>query len=107
MEAWLTSDNRVSRAHLVDKDYIMLDNEKRAMTSGSEVNPPADYGKYLAFEGKYGNLWMLLFLTSAAIVRAMSRETSEAGIRYREFAVLRVVDYLGDSATSANISRCM
>ncbi|OGO05314.1 MAG: hypothetical protein A2Y91_05265 [Chloroflexi bacterium RBG_13_54_8] len=75
------------------------------MPESLEQHGIPNYQKYVPFGARYYNLWMLVHLTSSAIMQARRRETGEVGLRYQEFALLRVVDELHGSATPAEISR--
>jgi len=73
----------------------------------SRRNENPAYRKYVPFLDSDYNLYMLIYLTQAALFRARYYEIKEFGITSMELALLVIVEGLGESATPAEISRWM
>lgn len=65
------------------------------------------YRKYVPFLNSSYNLYLLIYLTQAALFEARYYEVKEFGITSMELALLTIVGGLGESATPAEISRWM
>ena len=77
------------------------------MAEVSERDQNPEYRKYVPFLGSNYNLYLLLYLTHAALFNARYREIRGFGLTSMELALLTVVDGLGDAATPSEISRWM
>jgi DNA-binding MarR family transcriptional regulator len=67
----------------------------------------AQYRQYVPFLNSDYNLYLLIYLTHAALFNARYSEIKVFGITSMELALLTVVQGLGESATPAEISRWM
>ena len=65
------------------------------------------YRKYVPFLDSTYNLYLLIYLTHAALFQARYNEIKAFGVTSMELALLTVVQGLGESATPAEISRWM
>ena len=77
------------------------------MAAASERDRNPAYRKYVPFLDSNYNLYLLLYLTHAALFDARYREIKGFGLTSMELALLTVVDGLGDKATPAEIARWM
>lgn len=76
-----------------------------AETSKRDQEPA--YRKYVPFLDSNYNLYLLIYLTHAALFDARYREIRGFGLTSMELALLTVVDGLGESATPTEIARWM
>ena len=77
------------------------------MAAASERDRNPAYRKYVPFLDSNYNLYLLLYLTHAALFDARYQEIKGFGLTSMELALLTVVDGLGDKATPAEIARWM
>ena len=77
------------------------------MTKVLNRNENPAYRRYVPFLDSSYNLYTLIYLTQIALFRTRYNEVKELGITSMEAALLLVVDGLGESATPAEISRCL
>ena len=75
------------------------------MAEGLEHDQRQSYHKYLHYGDKDYDLWMLLNLTISAILKARMPDMAKAELTYAEFALLGMVEWLGGSATPAELAR--
>ncbi|MCX6000777.1 MAG: MarR family transcriptional regulator [Chloroflexi bacterium] len=59
----------------------------------------------LEYGDKDYDLWMRLNLAVAAILKARIPDMAESGLTYPEYALLGIVEWLGGSATQAELAR--
>lgn len=75
------------------------------MPDGPDQNGSPNYRKYVAFGSRSHNLWMLLNLTSAAILEARNQDFAGTGITFREYSVLALVNAIDSPVIPADIAR--
>ena len=75
------------------------------MSDGLQQNGSPNYRKYVKFGGRSHNLWMLLNLTSAAILEARNQDFSGTGITFREYSILALVNAIDGPVIPADIAR--
>ena len=75
------------------------------MSDDPEKSKHNKYRKYVAFGNRSHNLWMLLNLTSAAILEARNQDFSDTGITFREYSVLALVNAIDGEVIPADIAR--
>ena len=67
----------------------------------------AEYRKYVPFLNSDYNLYLLIYLTHAALFKARYNEIKGVGVTSMELALLTVVQGLGEPTTPTEISRWM
>jgi len=72
-----------------------------------EKDKDPQYRKYVPFLNSDYNLYLLIYLTHAALFKARYDQIKDFGITSMELALLTVVKGLGESATPTEISRWM
>jgi len=79
--------------------------EEIIMSDDLEKNKSPNYRKYVSFGNRSHNLWMLLTLTSAAILEARNQDFADTGITFREYSVLALVNAIDGVVIPADIAR--